>query len=50
MQAYYINIPGYAGPMTFLGHDEKSVRKTARNALGYGKRLPKGTKVYQKFA
>lgn len=50
MHSYYISIPGVAGPLTVLGFDEKSARKSARDRFGYGKRLPKGTKLYKKFA
>lgn len=48
MKAYYVSIPTVAGPLTVLGHDEKSARKSARDRFGYGKRLPKGTKLYLK--
>lgn len=50
MHSYFINIPGVAGVMTVLGYDEKSARKSARDRFGYGKRLPKGTKLFKKFS
>lgn len=46
MRTYYINIPGVAGPLTVYGYNEKSARKSARDRFGYGKRLPKGTKLF----
>lgn len=46
MKNYLANIPGVAGPLKVSGYDEKDARKRLRDREGYGKRLPKGTKLY----
>ena len=50
MNHYSVNIPGVAGPLKVFGYDEKDARKKLRDREGYGKRLPKGTKLYKKSA
>lgn len=50
MKEYYINIPAVSHSMVVFGYDEKTARQSARDRFGYGKRLPKGTKLYLKTA
>ncbi len=50
MKNYLASIPGLAGPLKVFGYDEKDARKRLRDREGYGKRLPKGTKLYLKTA
>lgn len=50
MNHYYAAIPGVAGALQVSGYDEKDARKRLRDREGYGKRLPKGTKLYLKAA
>lgn len=50
MKQFYVSIPGVSGPLTVIGYDEQSARKSARDRFGYGKRLPRGTKLYLKTA
>lgn len=46
MKQFYINIPGVCAPLKVSGHNEQAARRSARDRFGYGKRLPKGTKLY----
>ena len=50
MKQFLINIPGVigSGSLCVFSANEKSARKLFRDRLGYGKRLPRGTKVYAK--
>lgn len=50
MNTYYVNIPGAGGHLKVNGNNEREARKRLRDREGYGKRLPKGTKLYLKTA
>ena len=48
MRTFYIHVPGWVYAMTCYGHNERDARARFRKAQGFGKRLPKGTAVWEK--